>query len=43
MRRYSDLTGGQRVLPQLERLEERLLLTTLHGGEFFIYQNSKLG
>ena len=26
---------------RFEGLEERLLLTTLHGGDFFIYQNSQ--
>ncbi len=27
-------------LPRFESLEERLLLTTVHGGEFFVYHNS---
>ena len=29
------------VSPRVEGLEDRLLLTTLHGGDFFIYYNSQ--
>ncbi|HNX26578.1 MAG TPA: hypothetical protein PKK48_04145, partial [Phycisphaerae bacterium] len=29
------------TLPYFESLEQRMLLTTLHGGEFFIYLNSQ--
>ncbi|MDY6914030.1 MAG: hypothetical protein SVT52_06205 [Planctomycetota bacterium] len=31
----------ENLLPQFESLEQRLLLTTLMGGEFFIYLNSQ--
>ncbi|MDY7009342.1 MAG: hypothetical protein SVV80_01125, partial [Planctomycetota bacterium] len=31
---------GHNFLPCFENLEERLLLTTVNGGEFFVYHNS---
>ena len=36
----SDFGRGV-ALPRFEQLEERLLLTTLHDGDFFIYYNSQ--
>jgi len=38
--RRNDHDGSASV-PCLESLEERLLLTTIRGGEFFIYRNSQ--
>ncbi len=37
---YSNRKRSPRRPPLFETLEERLLLTTLHAGEFFIYHNS---
>jgi|GEM_PF-2902697 len=36
-----DSPKAAEAIPYLENLEPRLLLTTLHGGEFFIYHNSQ--
>ena len=37
----SITTQERKVAPPIiETLEDRLLLTTLNGGEFFIYRNS---
>ena len=41
MARHFDQDEGARSVPHFEGLEDRLLLTTLRGGEFFIYQNSQ--
>ena len=41
MPRCFDRPEGAEVLPCFENLEQRLLLTTLHGGQFFIYHSSQ--
>ena len=41
MTRPLDASVQSGALPTFERLEDRLLLTTIRGGEFFIYHNSQ--
>ncbi len=41
MSSFFETPSGPEFVPSFEPLEERLLLTTIRGGEFFVYENSQ--